>query len=76
MLSKNLDPTAIQADPYEALGLLRRLANGFMHCLPISHHFEGLFLGSAKAMSLADIVDHIVDHADNGGPRRSTQGQS
>jgi hypothetical protein len=57
-LRKFKDPTAIQADPYEALDLLRRLANGFMHCLPnTSHHFEGLFLGSAKAMSFADIVN-------------------
>jgi hypothetical protein len=55
-------PAAIQADAYEALQLLRRLANAYMSCLPnTSRFFEGLFLGSAKAYTLSDIVDRIVE---------------
>ena len=59
------DLKAIQADPQEALDLLRRLAYAFMSCLPnTSYYFEGLFLGSAKAMTLADMVEDIVARGD------------
>jgi hypothetical protein len=55
-------PETIRAHHQDALSLMRRLANDFMVCLPNTHHyFEGLFLGSAKAMSLADMVDYKAD---------------
>jgi hypothetical protein len=55
-------PETIRSQHHEALSLMRRLANDFMFCLPnTDHYFEGLFLGSAKAMSLADMVDRIAD---------------
>jgi hypothetical protein len=53
--------TTIRARHQEALSLMRRLANAFMSCLPnTSCYFEGLFLGSAKAMTLADMVEDIA----------------
>ena len=58
-------PETIRAQHQEALSFMRRLANAFMSCLPnTSHYFEGLFLGSAKAMTLADMVEDIAARGD------------
>lgn len=55
------DSSTIRARHQEALSLIRRIANAFMFCLPnTSCYFEGLFLGSAKAKSLADTVEDIA----------------
>jgi hypothetical protein len=58
-------PETILVRHQEALSLMRQLANAFMLCLPnTSCYFEGLFLGSAKAKSLADIVEEIAARGD------------
>jgi hypothetical protein len=54
-------PETTRANHQEALSLMRRLAYAFMSCLPNTFcYFEGLFLGSAKAMSFADMVEEIA----------------
>lgn len=59
------NPELIRVRHQEALSLMRRLANDFMFCLPnTSHYFEGLFLGSWKAMTLADMVEDIAAPGD------------
>jgi hypothetical protein len=58
-------PETIHAQHQEALSLIRRLANSFMSYLPnTSHYFEGLFLGSPKAMTIADMVERIAARGD------------
>jgi hypothetical protein len=58
-------PETIRAQHQEALSLMRRLAQAFMSCLPnTSCYFEDLFLGSAKAKTLADTVEDIAARGD------------